>query len=1015
MSKRILNRTLYVAVAAALYANAGQAQQAPARADEGELESVVVTGSYIRGTPEDSALPVDVVTAEDLAEQGSPSVVQLVKTITAATSAIGESNRYVGGGGTAEINLRGFGAPRTLLLMNGRRLSSNAVLIGGLQAGGANLNFIPQAAIGQVEILKDGAAATYGSDAIAGVVNFITRRDLDGLELNAEFSAIDGSDGDYQANAAWGTRLENGNILVTFGYRHRSRLDIHERDWAIQNFENASYGGWTGAGNPGTFVFNNSAAPNAQTAFPSPFFTDNGCNQLGGFLQGTTCRYQFSNFNDIVNEEDHYQFHAEFNGRVGDDVNAHTEITWSRDWVPMQRLSPANTTAAFPTDQTSGSLQGTPFINGGRRYNIPAYAPGLQDLIATCATNPVLFLNRSTAGNPAQTATCADLATAGDINNAAAPGVDASPTGWRAIAHAGHPTNPDKADHQSIESKAFRVSAGLNGDIGLIHWDSAVTFMSSRSAVSTNDLLVNRIQEGLNGYLSVPEYGNPCTADDRAALELIGNTRTVADHNNLGCYFFNPFTNSVAVSAVNGQANPFYRGGANPAVINDPLVVQQLYGNYVNKNLSEILVIDGVVSGTTGFTLFSDDEVGWAAGVQYRHTVDQGLYGDNFNNQKTRCVDSIDGGIESPLCDAPSGPLVFFGSATDFRATRGVYAAFAEFSLPILDNLNASLAARYEEYPGNIGSTFDPKLQVKYQIIDWMALRGSLGSTFRAPNPTTVGNNCQTGVANINGTYRAVKTCENPDLKPETADTFNFGILFNPGNLTASVDYYQFKFKDELTVESAARMYAQLNCATSPAALQARFQFAGACNANPVLMTTYYINGPDTDTSGIDLRVQYDFPSIFGGSATLGLEGTYIIEYDRDATYLNGSPTTLIAVAEDRAGHHDLVSAFYSYPKLKGNAFASYRFSDFTFRLQTRYSEGTEQSPGLGIPIATIDDFWQHDLTARWMSPWGLALTASVQNVLDTDPPDAPSMYNYDYTTGNPLGRVFEVGVGMKF
>ena len=153
-----------------------------------DVEEVVVTGSYIAGTPEDAALPVDVLSAQDLERQGSPTVVQLVKTITASQSALGESNRYNGGAGTASINLRGFGASRTLTLMNGRRLAESPAA--AFQGGGANLNFIPTAAIGRVEILKDGAAATYGSEAIGGVVNFITRRDLNGLEVEGEYLSL---------------------------------------------------------------------------------------------------------------------------------------------------------------------------------------------------------------------------------------------------------------------------------------------------------------------------------------------------------------------------------------------------------------------------------------------------------------------------------------------------------------------------------------------------------------------------------------------------------------------------------------------------------------------------------------------------------------------------------------------------------------------------------------------------------------------------------------------------------
>ncbi|MFN9927208.1 MAG: TonB-dependent receptor plug domain-containing protein, partial [Phenylobacterium sp.] len=210
-------------LAAAFSLGLAMQANAQAQATENEVEEVVVTGSFIAGTPEDSALPVDVLSQADLEKQGSPTVVQLVKTITASQSSLGESNRYNGGAGTATINLRGFGAARTLTLMNGRRLADSPAA--AFQGGGANLNFIPTAAVGRIEILKDGAAATSGSDAIGGVVNFITRRDLDGLEIDGEYALIDGSNGDYSANAAWGKKFDNGNVLLTAGYRHRSRLD----------------------------------------------------------------------------------------------------------------------------------------------------------------------------------------------------------------------------------------------------------------------------------------------------------------------------------------------------------------------------------------------------------------------------------------------------------------------------------------------------------------------------------------------------------------------------------------------------------------------------------------------------------------------------------------------------------------------------------------------------------------------------------------------------------------------
>src|SRR5207237_9689202 len=131
-------------------------------------------------------------------------------------SSLGESNRYNGGAGTATINLRGFGAARTLTLMNGRRLADSPAA--AFQGGGANLNFIPTAAVGRIEILKDGAAATSGSAAIGGGVNFITRTDLDGLELEGEYAFIKDTNGDYHLNRAWGKKRDSGKRLGNLGY-----------------------------------------------------------------------------------------------------------------------------------------------------------------------------------------------------------------------------------------------------------------------------------------------------------------------------------------------------------------------------------------------------------------------------------------------------------------------------------------------------------------------------------------------------------------------------------------------------------------------------------------------------------------------------------------------------------------------------------------------------------------------------------------------------------------------------
>jgi outer membrane receptor protein involved in Fe transport len=194
-------------------------------------------------------------------------------------------------------------------------------------------------------------------------------------------------------------------------------------------------------------------------------------------------------------------------------------------------------------------------------------------------------------------------------------------------------------------------------------------------------------------------------------------------------------------------------------------------------------------------------------------------------------------------------------------------------------------------------------------------------------------------------------------------------------------------------------------------------------------ISRFNLNGPETETSGFDVRLQYDFPQLFGGSAAIGVEGTYLEKFERGAFTLKDNPGIVIAPAEDRAGRHDLISEFFSYPKLRGNAFISYNVGPVTVRWQGRYTEGTESAFGTAInewvpndaggyrqqPIGKLDDYIQHDLIVRAQLPWETTLVGSVQNVLDEDPSDAPSQFNYDYTNGNPLGRVFEVALKKRF
>ncbi|HEX2562205.1 TonB-dependent receptor domain-containing protein [Phenylobacterium sp.] len=1020
------------------------AQPALAQDEPSEVEEVVVTGSYIAGTPEDAAVPVDVVTAQTLEEQGSPTMVQMVKTMSGVGSGVGESNRYLTGAGTASVNLRGFGASRTLSLFNGRRMAdtTQATSTTGV-GGGADLSFIPTAAIGRIEVLKEGAAAIYGSDAVGGVVNFITRKDLDGFEVAAQYAFIDGSDGDYEASIAWGHTFDAGNVLLTAGYRRRSVLPTLERDWALIPYEQGPAAGWTIATSVPNYL-----RPNG-TNFPAGAYLgpdgvlyslttaqpirDNGCPEMGGVLTVSTtngapvttptptsaCRFQFTPWNDLVNDEYHYQLYGEVNFEFSENLAFHGEAMWALHEVPRQRISPSNATTNFPTAASLGGTSGataTPSFNFQTFFFVPANNPGYQatfNWVADPARGCMAPLTR---------AQCAAALSV--------PGMAIPQASWRPISFSGDPNTPDGGGHQSVEADAYRVSGGFRGTVfEAINFDTALTYMETQSRTSTPDILTNRLQNALNGFASRKGDANQCELSERTPANA-GNAAA-------GCYWFNPFANAQTIKLQGGAATPF----TNPAVLNDPLVLQWLYESPLSTLTNRLFVADAVFSGELPITL-PGGTVAYAVGGQWRKRTFIGEYSELNNSQITPCVDSIDDG--TPVCVVPTGPLNFNAPNENYNDTDDVWALFAETRIPVLENLEFTLAIRHEDH-GDIGTTTNPKVAARWQPLDWLTFRGSASTTFRAPTPLVTTPREQKGVANLGGTYRAVITANNPDLQPETATTYNVGFVVELGGFTGSLDYYKFDFEDELTVETAAQIFNQASLlAASPAAcndpglapLKARFVYSAGggvtgCDVGSIITTQVNIvNGPDTTTSGLDARAQYDWDEVdlFGWgeglSAAVGLEATYLFEFQRGDFSLLGADDIVFQPAVDRAGRHDLLSTFISYPKLRGTAFASLSAENWSLRWQILYHEGTTPLPGtsstvyfngVAVTVGKSEDFWQHDVILRYELPWDTVATFSVQNVFDRDPPFKHSQFNYDYTAASPLGRVFEIGLKKRF
>jgi iron complex outermembrane receptor protein len=341
-----------------------------------QLEKVEITGSAIKRIDAETALPVQVITRDEIARTGVTSTEQLMKTITAISS-MGGTENATGAGvssyGLSSISLRGLGEDRTLVLVNGRRLSAFA----GGNGGAVNVNSIPIAAIERVEVLKDGASALYGSDAVAGVVNFILSRNFTGLELGATTGKPTRSGGGkndrVQVVGGLGDLSKDRfNITATLSLEKETPLFAKDREFAkTGNRLPFIAAAATGQGNieggytPGTGL----PAPD-ETGVPQPGFgtspgvgygnplaADNNCAAINMFEAGNTskgspyCAFDSNAFVGLTPKRDltNLTLNGAFN--LTNDMQLFGDALYSRSTVVQQfQPSPLRRSFMYPSD-----------------------------------------------------------------------------------------------------------------------------------------------------------------------------------------------------------------------------------------------------------------------------------------------------------------------------------------------------------------------------------------------------------------------------------------------------------------------------------------------------------------------------------------------------------------------------------------------------------------------------------------------------------------------------------------
>jgi iron complex outermembrane recepter protein len=425
-----------------------------------------------------------------------------------------------------------------------------------------------------------------------------------------------------------------------------------------------------------------------------------------------------------------------------------------------------------------------------------------------------------------------------------------------------------------------------------------------------------------------------------------------------------------------------------------------------------------------------------ALGYQHRENTFQSKFDPLSDLTVSPCISSPD--FNNNVCPAATGPTVFLSGSRPSNVSADVNAAFGELRLPFTDNFEVQLAGRYEDFGGNVGSTFNPKISAKWQVGDALALRGSTSTTFRAPSVSNIQPSSVTTLQSILGTFRAVDIIGNPDLDPETATTYNVGALVTLGNFKASIDYWRFDFDNPIVAEPISGLVSALfptagvgNCGNAAfAAIQAKFTFAGACNsANIARLNTLYINGSPLLTDGIDISTDYMFEDFFGGDLKVGLDATYTLQYKIDALSIGG---VAVASAFDAVGKLNFQTTAYPLPQYKGTLYGLYERGGHSLRLAMNFIDSYEDqrtapflpsqnySQTLGTPASvttgkTIDAWQSFDMTYRWAMENDLTVSFAIENITNKDPSFARLELNYDPFTGSPLGRTFKIGIKKAF
>jgi len=814
-----------------------------ASAQDNAIEEVVVTGSFLRGSPLDAPSPVQVVDRSSIEAQGAAVIWDVIKNLEVNSGSISNpgsgDNTQVSG--SANVNLRNLGENSTLTLINGKRMVPAAVTT---RSGGefVDLNSIPLVMTDRVEILTDGGSALYGADAVAGVVNIIMRNDFEGFELYGDIQGVQKADEKYDAtvSAIWGWASDDGdtNLVISAERFERDPVTVRETNAFsdLQDFNGtvSAVGGFfasaaIGAPTPMAWLNMDVMARNAsQGGTFAPVWTDPGCYTTFGHDGGPLIEPGARRYNQ-----------GQAGGSCADDVS---------EWAIAAQETVRNSYAGTFEHTFSDNAEFYSFFQHSES-TISRGDDGYNE-----SRGPTIFLPQPGAhgGNPVGAylelgafAAAAGLTppTAADMPNHPLAAANGGPNvaAWSQVRNG---IIRQGGDGNITETSSSAVQVGLRGEFEAfdraINYD--IGYSWSESSMEENYRTFNRERTELaalglggencspNGRSDFDFAGAPGAfgflpnlwASDAAAFsqtffpafvfttrESISLGLTSNNQGQDGCQFYNPFLSSLS----------------NPNVANDPALMDYILEDVrrVDKR-NKLAVFDAVVSGE----LFEmkGGTAQFALGGQYRDRNTKEIANElHYPGLQNRILGYDENGVPNDF-HRVSNNYECAMCAFNYNDARTTSAAFVELSLPFIENVETQIALRFEDYGGQIGSELSPKIAMSWRPFEELLVRGSFSQSFRAPNIAIV----QTGLQSSSVSFQdpisnqAVRagllppTIENgerestytlggpaPDVGNEYADTYSLGFLWTPGGalegLSLGADAWRFEVSDRVLPE----------------------------------------------------------------------------------------------------------------------------------------------------------------------------------------------------------------------